>query len=88
MQEDGMSYAQIANHSRATAKDHLIAAVSAIDDVMGPGSAQANPALVVALMSAAAQDYHASMLSHRVVPALDRIADALLACADRLPADE
>lgn len=60
-----------------TAREYLIYAVANVNDLLGQGSAEKHPEIVAALVQAAATDYAASMLSHRVVPQLSRITQAI-----------
>ena len=56
-------------------------AQSEIDRVFGPGFAQANPALVAAVMSSAASDYAATCIADALGRSAHLLADALAADA-------
>ncbi len=77
MQEREMSCSNLAINAAKVAADYLRAGVAAVDEVMGEGAAKKYPELVVAFMDAASRDYQASMLSHRLTPALEDVADAI-----------
>lgn len=75
--ESLMSYDDIMKKAHQTAREYLIYAVANVDDLLGQGSAEKHPEIVAALVQAAATDYAASMLSHRVVPQLSGITQAI-----------
>ncbi len=78
MSEEQMSYTELGIHAAKSAHDYLNYAISHIESLMGKGAAEKYPQIVAAMIEASSREYHASMLSHRVVPALDRIADAIV----------
>lgn len=75
--ETSMSYGHLMKKASETARDYLIHAIADVDDLLGGGAAKKHPELVAALVQAAATDYVAAMLSHRVVPELAVIAQAI-----------
>ena len=77
MSERLVSYERLMDHASATAKNYLRDAIEAVESQMGKGAAEKYPQIVAAVITAAAQDYHAAMFSHRVAPALEDVAEAL-----------
>jgi len=77
MDERGVSYKDLMSSAERTAHGYLRAAVASVDEVLGKGSAAKFPQLVVAFMDAASKDYHASMLSHRIAPALEALSESV-----------
>lgn len=86
MSEDLMNYGQISEMASRAAHNYLRSAVQTVNEVMGEGAAAANPALVAAVLNATSTEYLASMLSHRVRPGLDGIADAIRYAGDEIRA--
>lgn len=77
MDERGVSYKDLMSSAEKTAHSYLRAAVAAVEEIFGKGAAQTHSAYVIAFMEAASKDYHASMLSHRLAPALDALAESV-----------
>ncbi len=71
------SYDDLMKKSHQSAREYLIYAISNVNDLMGDGAAQKHPEIVAALVQAAATDYAAMMLSHRVAPQLLSITRAI-----------
>jgi hypothetical protein len=88
MPESSMTYSQLGSEASLSAENYLKRAIESVEDAMGVGAAEKYPAIVAAVITAAATDYAASMLSHRIAPALVEIADALGVVADAIPTSD
>lgn len=86
MSEDQMNYGELSAQAVLAARVYLTGAVNTVNEVMGDGAAAANPALVAAVLNATSTEYLASMLSHRIRPGLDGIADAIRDAGDAVRA--
>lgn len=86
MSEDQMSYGELNNQAVMTATGYLKSAIRIVNDEMGDDAALKYPAIVAAVMNAASSDYLAAMLSHRVRPGLDGVADAVQRAGDAIRA--
>lgn len=88
MSENSMTYSQLGQEASVAAENYLKRAIESVEDLMGPGAAAKYPAIVAAVVAAAANDYAASMLSHRVTPALADIAEALGWISEAIPSSD
>jgi hypothetical protein len=84
MSERQLSYGLLAEQASTTAAGYLRAAIATVEETMGKGAAAKHPEIVAAVVKAAALDYHASMFSHRVCPALEDVADAIKAAGESI----
>lgn len=85
MSETSVTYSQLSHEASLTADGYLKRAIQSVEEAMGVGAAEKFPGLVAAVVAAAASDYAASMLSHRVVPALGDIAEAIGWVSEAIP---
>jgi hypothetical protein len=88
MSETLMTYSQLSQEASHAAENYLKRAIESVEDVMGLGAAAKYPAIVAAVVAAAASDYAASMLSHRVAPALADVAEALGWISEAMPSSD
>lgn len=84
MAELSMSYSKLNQQASETAESYLFRAIASVEAVMGEGAAAKYPAIVAAVIAAAASDYAAAMISHRLVPALDDVSAAIGGVADAI----
>lgn len=84
--DDEVSYGELSRAASKTAHEYLFRAIESVEYLMGKGAAKANPEIIAALINAASTDYLAAMLSHRVRPGLDGIADAIRDAGDAVRA--
>lgn len=82
MSELSVGYTELSHQASMTAQGYLRRAIDSVEEVMGKGAASMYPGIVAAVVAAAASDYAAAMVSHRLVPAIADISDALGNVAD------
>lgn len=82
--EQAMTYEKLADHACMSASDYLFRAIETVNKQMGDGAAERFPQIVAAVMQASASEYAASMISHRVVPALNGLTYQVGLVADAL----